>query len=129
MLFFERLFSRSQKQQEEQIQIIPQKNEKQREKLQIELTNIIEENNKFYFEITKGFETIPVEQIQNLYDEVAQNLDIAPIIRQGLSIEVDTDKQVLRVAINTDNFSHIEGFKNEAKKILEKIKRKIEKEI
>lgn len=91
-----------------------------------EQLEIVEEGKEIYFEISQ--EIITIGRVKQIFNEIKENSDIPALIRESFSINVDGNKKVLRFTFNTENFSHIPNFKEEAKKILKEIKEKLEKE-
>ncbi len=120
MTFFEKIF-RPRKKAKPEIDKVPEAKASEAE-VKVEVSEIKEEGGKIYFEVSQD---ISIEKVEQIFNEITGNLDITPMIRQGFGIEADSDKKVSRVIINTENFSHIAGFKDYAKQILESLHKRL----
>jgi hypothetical protein len=114
MPFFERIFPNSKKEEP-----IKHPTEKQKD---LVLSEIKEEGEKIYFELSQE---ASVEKIEQIFNEITGNLDIASVIRQGFGIETDADRKILKVTIHTENLENIAGFKEYARRILESLQKRL----
>lgn len=114
MKFFEKLFKRK------KIEKQPQK-----EKLNLEFSDIKEEGGQIYFTISGEIDKIPSEIIDSTVNKFTQNLEIPTLIRQNFKVETGKEG-TLKIVFNTENYQNIEGFIEETRRLLNEIKTDLE---